>query len=163
MRIRFNILYLHAPEKSMLFEKAVEAIDDLYKEGLFKRGMYNPIARSATTELLPCIKHYNMGFYAYNPISRGVLTRKYKFVGHEVKKGHRYDPNTQTYYEAVQAPTMTASASNLALLEATLRWMRHHSGQTAKDGIIIGSWSVAQLEGSLTGLDKGPLSVEMFN
>ncbi|KAF8944533.1 hypothetical protein BGZ47_004127 [Haplosporangium gracile] len=201
---KVDILYLHAPDKSVPFEETVKAIDDLYKEGLFERfglsnypswnvaqiyeickqngyvrpsvyqGMYNPIARSVTTELLPCLKHYNMDFYAYNPISGGVLSGKYKFVGDEVKEGHRYDPNTrfgkmfrqrywtETNFEAVQALTKVATANNFTLLEATLRWMRHHSGLTAKDGIIIGSSSVAQLEESLTELDKGPLPEEMI-
>ncbi|KAG0060768.1 hypothetical protein BGZ89_011976 [Linnemannia elongata] len=201
---KVDILYLHAPDYSVPYEETVKAIDELYKEGLFERfglsnysawnvaqiyeickqhgyvrpsvyqGMYNPIARSVTIELLPCLKHYNIGFYAYNPISGGMLSGKYKFAEDEVKEGGRYDPNTRfgklfrdrywtkTNFEAVQDLTKVATANNLTLLEATLRWMRHHSGLVAKDGIIIGASTVAQLEESLTELDKGPLPEEMI-
>ncbi|KAG9061391.1 hypothetical protein KI688_007375 [Linnemannia hyalina] len=53
---------------------------------------------------------------------------------------------TKTNFEAVQALTKVATAYNLTLLETTHRWVRHHSGLTAKDGVIIGSSSVAQLD-----------------
>ncbi|KAF9116043.1 hypothetical protein BGW39_002841 [Mortierella sp. 14UC] len=201
---KVDILYLHAPDYATPYEETIKAIDDLYKEGLFDRfglsnysawnvaqiyelckqhgyvrpsvyqGMYNPIARSVTTELLPCLKFYNIGFYAYNPICGGVLSGKYKFAEDEVKEGGRYDPNsrfgklfrdrywTKTNFEAVQALTAVATANNLTLLEATLRWMRHHSSLTAKDGIILGASTVAQLEESLTELEKGPLPEAML-
>ncbi|KAF9098134.1 hypothetical protein BGX23_006939 [Mortierella sp. AD031] len=200
---KVDILYLHAPDYDTPYEETVKAIDDLYREGLFERfglsnysswnvaliyelckqngyvlptvyqGMYNPIARSVTTELLPCLKHFNIGFYAYNPICGGVLSGKYKFAEDDVKEGNRFDPNTRfgklfrerywtkTNFEAVQALIKVATDNNMTLLEATLRWMRHHSGLEAKDGIIMGASSVAQLEESLTELEKGPLPEAM--
>lgn len=57
------------------------------------QGSYNPIDRNVTYELLPCLKHLNIGFYAYNPISGGVLSGKYKF-DMEAPEGSRYDANT---------------------------------------------------------------------
>ncbi|KAG0316042.1 hypothetical protein BGZ97_007515 [Linnemannia gamsii] len=201
---KVDILYLHAPDYSVPLEETIKAMDDLYKEGLFERfglsnypawivaqineickqngyvrpsvyqGNYNPIARSVTKELFPCLKHYNMEFYAYNPISGGVLSGKYKFAEDEVQEGARFDPKTpfgnmlrerywtKTNFEAVQSLTKVAEANNMTLLEATLRWMRHHSGLGAKDGILIGSSSVVQLEESLTELEKGPLPEEML-
>ncbi|KAK3842459.1 MAG: Aldo/keto reductase [Linnemannia gamsii] len=201
---KVDIFYLHAPDYDTPYEETIKAIDDLYREGLFERfglsnysawnvaqiyelckqnkfvlptvyqGMYNPIARSVTTELLPCLKYYNIGFYAFNPISGGMLSGKYKFAEDEVQEGGRYDPNTgfgkmfrdrywtKTNFEAVQALTKVATENNMSLLEATLRWMRHHSSLTAKDGIIMGASTVAQLEESLTALDKGPLSEAML-
>lgn len=68
----------------------------------------------------------------------------------------------KTTFEAVDALTKTATAHKLTLLEATLRWMRHHSGLTSKDGILVGSSKVVQLEETLTELDKGPLPEEMI-
>jgi len=67
----------------------------------------------------------------------------------------------KTNFEAVEALTKVAKENNLTLLEATLRWMRHHSGLEAKDGILIGASKVEQLEESLTELDKGPLPEAM--
>ncbi|KAG0378482.1 hypothetical protein BGX24_003694 [Mortierella sp. AD032] len=198
---KVDILYLHVPDYDTPYEETVKVMDDLYREGLFERfglsnysswnvaqiyeickhngyvlptvyqGMYNPIARSVTTELLPCLKHYNISFYAYNPICGGVLSGKYKFgVDPE---GTRFDPKTlygqmardwywnKTNFDAIATLTTVATTHDLTLLEATLRWMRHHSGLSSKDGILIGSTSVGQLEESLTELEKGPLPEEM--
>ncbi|KAK3814666.1 MAG: Aldo/keto reductase [Linnemannia elongata] len=199
---KVDILYLHAPDYSVPFEETLKAIDDLHKEGLFERfgvsnysawnvalmhsickqngyvlptvyqGPYNAIERNVTYELLPCLKYLNMSFYAYNPISGGVLSGKYKFDA-EIPEGSRYDPKTalgkmvrgmywnKTTFEAVDSLTKVATNHNLTLLEASLRWMRHHSGLTAKDAILIGASKVEQLEESLTELDKGPLPEEM--
>ncbi|KAF8944531.1 hypothetical protein BGZ47_004125 [Haplosporangium gracile] len=133
--------------------------------------MYNPIARSVTAELLPCLRHYNISFNAYNLICGGVLSGKYNF--NVEPEGTRYDLKTligqmardwywsKSNFEAVHQLQLVAAAQNLTLLEATLRWMRHHSGLGAKDGILIGSTSVGQLEESLTELEKGPLPEEM--
>ncbi|KAF9921268.1 hypothetical protein FBU30_008726 [Linnemannia zychae] len=194
---KVDILYLHAPDYSVPFEETCKAIDDLYREGLFDRfglsnyaawqvalihelckqkgyvlpsvyqGSYNPIARNIAVELLPCLRHFGMSFYAYNPISGGMLSGKYKFD--YVPEGSRYDPNTtlgkmvremywnKTNFEAVEQLTIVAKENNLTLLEATLRWMRHHSDLKAQDGILIGSSKVEQLEECLTELEKGPL------
>ncbi|KAF9915212.1 hypothetical protein FBU30_002114 [Linnemannia zychae] len=146
---KVDILYLHAPDYETPFEETLKAIDELYKEGLFERngyvvptvyqGNYNPITRSVVSELLPCLKYYNIGFYAYNPICGGVLSGKYKFDD-KVPEGSRYDPKTQ----------------------ATLRWMRHHSGLDSRDGIIMGASTVDQLNETLTALEKGPLPEDML-
>ncbi|KAF9121748.1 hypothetical protein BGW39_010284 [Mortierella sp. 14UC] len=199
---KVDILYLHAPDYSVPLEETCKAVDDLYKEGLFERfgvsnyaawqvahihgicsknnyvlptvyqGAYNPIGRDVVPELLPCLAHLNMSFYAYNPICGGLLSGKYKFD--YVPEGSRYDSSTavgqmvrgmywnKANFEAVEALTKVAKANDLTLLEATLRWMRHHSGLSAKDGILIGASTVAQLEESLTELDKGPLPEEMI-
>ena len=57
------------------------------------QGMYNPIARAVVPELLACLKHLNMSFYAYNPVAGGLLSGKYRF-DQEVAEGSRYDPKT---------------------------------------------------------------------
>ncbi|KAG0276259.1 Aflatoxin B1 aldehyde reductase member 2 [Linnemannia exigua] len=199
---KVDIFYLHAPDYSVPLEETCKAVDDLYKEGLFERfglsnyaswqvayihgicsqnnyvlptvyqGPYNPIERGVVPELLPCLKHFNMSFYAYNPICGGILSGKYRFD--HVPEGSRYDSDTplgnmvrgwywnKANLEAVASLTQVATTHNLTLLEATLRWMRHHSGLTARDGILIGASTVAQLEESLTELDKGPLPEEMI-
>ncbi|KAF9925348.1 hypothetical protein BGZ67_008718 [Mortierella alpina] len=202
---KVDILYLHAPDYATPFKVTLKAIDDLYREGLFERfglsnfaswhvaqicelckqhgyvqpsvyqGMYNPIARSVVPELLPCLKEYNIGFYAYNPIGGGLLSGKYKGED-EVIEGSRYDPKVKYYsqvfrerywnrlnLEGVQLLTKAAAENHLTLLEATLRWMRHHSGLGAKDGILIGASSVRHLEENLVDLDKGPLPQAMVD
>lgn len=39
--------------------------------------MYNAITRQVEQELFPCLRHYNMSFYAYNPLAGGILTGRY--------------------------------------------------------------------------------------
>ncbi|KAI7828105.1 Aldo/keto reductase [Gamsiella multidivaricata] len=202
---KVDILYLHAPDFATPFEVTIKAVNELYREGLFERfglsnyaswqvalihelckqndyvlptvyqGMYNPIARSVVPELLPCLKHFNIGFYAYNPVGGGLLTGKYKFDQDKVEEGSRYDPKTgfgkffrERYwnnlnFEGVQILDKAAKENKLTLLEATLRWMRHHSGLEAKDGIILGASSVKHLEENLADLEKGPLPQAMLD
>lgn len=103
----------------------MKAVNDLYKEGYFTRfaisnyqawevaqicemckangwvmpsvyqGVYNALHRSVEAELFPCLRHYKMGFYAYNPLAGGYLTDRYhrddKDDDHEA--GSRFDPN----------------------------------------------------------------------
>ncbi|KAF9272107.1 hypothetical protein BGZ68_002707, partial [Mortierella alpina] len=199
-----DIFYLHAPDRSTSFEKTVEAVNNLYSEGLFERfglsnfaawevaeiyelcrhhgyvlptvyqGSYNPIGRSVVPELLPCLKRYGMAFYAYSPLGAGLLSGKYSFE-EEIIEGSRYDPKTAfgNYFrgrfwnkrnmEAVQLLVKAAQANKMTLVEASWRWMRHHSGLGDKDGIVIGASSLSQLEANLLDLEKEPLSQAMID
>ena len=42
-------------------------------------GMYNCLTRQVEKELIPCLRKFNMAFYAYNPLAGGILTGKHKF------------------------------------------------------------------------------------
>ncbi|KAF8922978.1 hypothetical protein BGZ58_003508, partial [Dissophora ornata] len=125
---KIDILYLHAPESDTPIDVTLKAINDLYKEGLFER--YNPIARSVVPELLPCLKHYNIGFYAFNIVGGGLLTGKYKF-SQEAAEGSRYDTSIwsgkafhERYwknlnFEGIEIVETAAKTHGLTLLEAT--------------------------------------------
>ncbi|KAF9346114.1 hypothetical protein BGX34_004166 [Mortierella sp. NVP85] len=138
------------------------------------QGMYNPIARSVIPELLPCLKQLNISFYAYNPMGGGLLSGKYKFED-DVLEGARYDPKTvfgqyfrERYWnrlnlEGIQILDKAAKANDLTMIEATLRWMKHHSGLESKDGIIIGVSSLKHMEQNMIDLDKGPLPQAMID
>ncbi|KAF9555159.1 hypothetical protein EC968_009113 [Mortierella alpina] len=138
------------------------------------QGSYNPIGRSIVPELLPCLKRYGIAFYAYSPLGAGLLSGKYSFED-EVIEGSRYDPKTAfgNYFrgrfwnrrnmEAVQVLVKAAQANNMTLVEASWRWMRHHSGLDDKDGIVVGASSLAQLENNLLDLEKGPLPQAMID
>lgn len=65
--------------------------------------------------------------------------------------------------EAIQILDKAAKANNLTLIEATLRWMKHHSGLESKDGVIIGASSLKHLEDNLVDLEKGPLPQVMID
>jgi len=65
-------------------------------------------------------------------------------------------------FEGLEILEKAAAKNQITLLEATLRWMRHHGGLDAKDGIIIGASSLKNLEENLKDLDKGPLDQSMI-
>ncbi len=44
------------------------------------QGMYNAMTRDVETELFPCLRHYDISFYAYNPLAGGLLTGKYQSI-----------------------------------------------------------------------------------
>ncbi|KAF9581612.1 hypothetical protein BGW38_001311 [Lunasporangiospora selenospora] len=120
---KVDIFYLHAPDYTTPFEETLKAINDLYREGLFKRfglsnfaswqvmliyqickqngyvlptvyqGMYNAITRDVAKELLPCLKSLNIAFYAYNPIAGGILAGKVN-MNAPVAEGGRFDDKT---------------------------------------------------------------------
>ncbi|GJJ72559.1 aflatoxin B1 aldehyde reductase [Entomortierella parvispora] len=180
---KVDILYLHAPDYTTPFEETIRLVDELYREGRFERfglsnfaswqvtlihqmckqkgyvlptvyqGMYNAITRDVVRELLPCLKALNISFYAYNPIAGGLLSGKHKYRD-------RYWQ--QSFFDAVEGLNRTATSLNLTLLDASLRWMSHHSGlDPVKDGIIIGVSSTQHLEENLKCLKQGPLPKEM--
>ena len=41
--------------------------------------MYSCLTRGVEEELLPCLKHYGIAFYAYSPLAGGLLTGKYSY------------------------------------------------------------------------------------
>jgi len=197
-------------------------------------------------ELLPCLRHFNIAFYAYHPIAAGLLSGKYKF-GEEVKeeefrfsgkvnkkKRLQFDhhfvllsdlliqewiffvldwfrknvsdsyligcivpgdqlltpprvlflaPRTkwvpslrsttllpfrfrarywnQLTFEGIEILEKAAEKNQITLIDASLRWMRHHSGLESKDGIIIGASSLNHLDENLKALNQGPLPESM--
>jgi len=103
-----DLFYLHWPCMDAPLEETLECVNELYKEGKFKRfglsnfiswqvaevhqicqskgyvkptvyqGMYNCLTRMVETELFPCLRKYGMSFYCYNPLAGGLLTGKHK-------------------------------------------------------------------------------------
>ncbi|KAI8624764.1 NADP-dependent oxidoreductase domain-containing protein [Xylariaceae sp. FL1651] len=100
-----DIYYLHAPDRRLPFEETLEGVNELYKEGLFKRfglsnflaheveevvriakerdfvlpsvyqGNYSAVTRRMETELLPTLRKHGIAFYAYSPIAAGFLAQ----------------------------------------------------------------------------------------
>lgn len=58
------------------------------------QGVYNALHRTVENELFPCLRHYGMGFYAYNPLAGGYLTDRYHREDADDKHeaGSRFDP-----------------------------------------------------------------------
>ena len=89
--------YLHGPDRKTPYEDTLRAVNELYKEGKFKRfgisnymswevaeivgicrangwvqptvyqGIYNAVQRKVEPELFPCLRKYGIAFYEFNP------------------------------------------------------------------------------------------------
>ncbi|XP_004678613.1 PREDICTED: aflatoxin B1 aldehyde reductase member 2 [Condylura cristata] len=202
---RVDLFYLHAPDHGTPVEETLRACHQLHQEGKFVelglsnyaawevaeictlcksngwilptvyQGMYNATTRQVETELFPCLRHFGLRFYAYNPLAGGLLTGKYKyedknkkqpvgrFFGNSWAEAYRNRFWKEHHFEAIAlvekalqdsygsgAPSMTAAA---------LRWMYHHSQLQAThgDAVILGMSSPEQLEQNLAATEEGPL------
>ncbi len=138
--------------------------------------MYNALHRGVEPELLPCLRHYNMAFYEFNPLGGGFLTDRYQRDTTSIEEGSRFDPARKqgqnyrrrywndAYFDALDIVRPVAKKHGLTTAEAALRWMNHH-GMLKKehgDAIIIGASSAKQLEANMVDLEKGPLPQEML-
>jgi aflatoxin B1 aldehyde reductase len=199
---KIDMWYLHGPDRKTPYEETFRAVNELHKEGHFDRfgisnymswevaqindmciqngwirpsvyqGVYCSIHRSVEAELFPCLRHYGMGFYAFNPLAGGYLTNRYhRGDVSNIEPGSRFDPKTgqgQTYQRRFMNDTMfdaldiiraAAAKHGLTEAECALRWMMHHSKLDAKygDTVIIGASSIKHLEENLRDFEKGPL------
>ncbi|KAI0920258.1 hypothetical protein AcW1_002052 [Taiwanofungus camphoratus] len=119
---QLEMWYLHGPDRSTPYEVTLKAVNDLYKEGKFKRfgisnymawevaeivqicrangyiqptvyqGIYNAIHRKVEPELFPCLRKYGISFYEFNPLGGGFFTGRYSSLEDKVEPGSRFDP-----------------------------------------------------------------------
>ncbi|KAK7677164.1 hypothetical protein QCA50_019873 [Cerrena zonata] len=119
---QIEMWYLHAPDRTTPFEVTFKAVDELYKEGKFKRfgisnftswevaevvglcrangwvqptayqGLYNAIHRNVEPELIPCLRKFGISFYEFNPLGGGFFTGRYTSLDDKVEAGSRFDP-----------------------------------------------------------------------
>ncbi|KAI4870339.1 NADP-dependent oxidoreductase domain-containing protein [Hypoxylon rubiginosum] len=197
--------YLHGPDRTVPFEETLREVDKLYREGHFERyglcnfqswevakiceicerhgwvrpavyqGLYNALHRVVEAELFPCLRHYGLSFYCFNPLAAGLLTSRYTRETTEVEKGSRFDQNNalgkhhadryfhSLYFDALDILRPIAKKHGLTEVECALRWMSYHSRLKKEngDGIVIGASSLAQLEENLKALEGGPLPGEV--
>ncbi|PPQ66846.1 hypothetical protein CVT26_009625 [Gymnopilus dilepis] len=123
MSSSLEMWYLHAPDHTVPYEVTLKAVNDLYREGYFKRfgisnyaawevaeivsicrangyiqptayqGIYNAVHRAVEPELLPCLRKFGISFYEFNPLAGGFFTGRYKSLNDEPEEGSRFDPN----------------------------------------------------------------------
>ncbi|KAH8652113.1 keto reductase [Xylariales sp. PMI_506] len=119
---KLDLWYLHFPDHHTPYEETLREVNNMYKEGLFRRfgisnfpawqvaqvcdicthngwkkpdvyqGLYNALQRNVEVELLPCLKYYGIAFYEYNPLAGGMLTDKYQRDLTKWPTGSRFDP-----------------------------------------------------------------------
>jgi len=118
-----DMFYLHGPDRATPYEDTLRGINDLYKEGKFKRfgisnyyswevaemvmicrqngwiqptvyqGIYNAMHRGIEPELVPCLRKYGISFYAFNPLGGGFFSGRYTSKESASEPGSRFDPN----------------------------------------------------------------------
>lgn len=116
-----DIFYLHAPDRSRPFDEALEACNQMHKEGKFVQlglsnytafevaeivticrdrgwvrptiyqGMYNAITRSLESELLIACRRYGIDVVIYNPLAGGLFSGKIKSADIVPKEGRFSD------------------------------------------------------------------------
>jgi aflatoxin B1 aldehyde reductase len=120
---KIDMFYLHAPDRSTPYSITLEAVNQLHKEGKFKRfgisnyaawevaqicelckqngwlqpavyqGVYNAFHRAVEPELFPCMRKYGIALYAFNPVGGGFISDRYHRDQTEHEAGSRFDPN----------------------------------------------------------------------
>ncbi|XP_068750546.1 aflatoxin B1 aldehyde reductase member 2-like isoform X2 [Montipora capricornis] len=150
------------------------------------QGMYNSVTRQVEEELFPCLRRFGIAFYAYNPLAGGLLTGKHRFEDREsstIQHG-RYagtgswaDVYLKRYWKKPLFNLIdklrvtldsTYGVGKVSLIDASLRWMYHHSKMDGANGdaVIIGASSVKHLKENLESTKHGPLQqdvVEVFD
>ena len=204
---KIDMFYLHAPDRNTPLEDTLAEVDKLHREGYFQRfgisnfmswevaklceicekngyikpsayqALYNAYQRSIEAELVPCLRYYDIGVYAFQPLAAGFLTSRYqrnqKQEDYEV--GSRFDPRNNSnmfyhdrylndrYFDALELLRSICKKYGLTEAECGLRWMVHHSvlKKELKDALIIGASSAAQLDQNLLDVEKGSLPDEI--
>ncbi|KAJ7208769.1 Aldo/keto reductase [Mycena haematopus] len=118
---KLEMWYLHGPDRSVPYEVTLKAVDELYREGHFKRfgisnymawevaeivgtckqhgyvqpsayqGIYNAIHRAVEPELIPALRKFGIAFYEFNPLAGGFFTDRYTSIDEKSEAGSRFD------------------------------------------------------------------------
>lgn len=191
-----DLYYLHSPDLDTDIRETLQTLHQHHQAGHFERlglsnyaawqvaeivelcrrnnwlqpsvyqGMYNALTRDVERELLPCLAHYKLAFYAYNPLAGGLLTGKHSQIDMAPSDGRfqRFDSYPERYWKADYF-TATASlrracqAHSIQPAAAAIRWLRHHSALAghSEHGIILGASSVRHLQDNLDACNAAPL------
>jgi aflatoxin B1 aldehyde reductase len=198
---KIDMFYLHGPDRSVPFEDTLREINKIYQEDYFRRfgvsnflsyevpqiceicekhewikpsvyqGVYSALHRSVEPELFPCLRHYGISLYAFQPLAAGFLTGRYQRNQTEFEEGSRFDSKqwiervtqvryiNDSYFDALDVIQPAAEKHGSTIGEVALRWLEHHSLLKAEfnDAIIVGASSFKHLEENLVDLEKGPL------
>ncbi|GJE91891.1 aldo/keto reductase [Phanerochaete sordida] len=119
---KIRVYYLHKPDRTVSFEKTLEAIDKIHKAGGFEEfglsnfaswevaevvgicarrgfvpptvyeGVYNLLDRLTEDELFPCLRKFGIRYAAYTPLAGGYLTERFFVPGTEHSLS-KFDPS----------------------------------------------------------------------
>ena len=183
-----DLLYLHSPDLETPVEQTLETCFELYEQGCFRhfglsnyaswqvaevvelcrkngwmvpevyQGMYNALTRDVERELFPCLRNYDIRFYAYNPLAGGLLTGKHLSMEDipvngrfKVERGYLDRYWKKEYFDVLQELREACSRAGLKPVEVAMSWLTHHSLMDSGhgDGIILGASSLDHLQQNL--------------
>lgn len=114
---------------------------------------YSLLNRDVEKEVLPCASELEVGFLAWSPLGRGVLTGKYRMGTPSDSRGAspHFAGFVEPYLDArsgriVEAVNVAAEGLGYSPLEVALAWVRDQPGVTSA---IVGARTGAQLRGIL--------------
>lgn len=114
---------------------------------------YSLLNRSVEAEVLPCATELEVGFLAWSPLGRGVLTGKYRSGTPSDSRGAspHFAGFVEPYMDSrssriVEAVNVAAEGLGYSPLEVALAWVRDQMGVTSA---IVGARTGAQLRGIL--------------
>ncbi|KAI0125488.1 putative aldehyde reductase [Xylariales sp. AK1849] len=181
-----DIFYLHRPDPKTPISETLSAVNSVYLRGVFRRfglsgfpvseieavyshcvekdyplptvyqGSYSPLHRYKETVLLPTLRKLGMSFYAYGPSAGGEMSRNIALVSATCRP---YIGNPK-FSEVLAKWNAVADGEGVSGAELAYRWVAYHSALNRENGdaLIIGASSPEQLEETLNGIEKGPLS-----
>jgi len=199
-----QIFYLHAPDHSTPIRETLATVQAMYEEGKFRelglsnfaswevsevftickennwvlptvyQGMYNCLTRQVEKELFPCLRHFRMKFYAYNPLAGGILTGKHKFEDIDKQETGRFFGSQKwsvayrerfwkndvfSAVDKIQTTLNEVYGEEVKITEAVIRWLYHHSVLDGNlgDGVIIGCSNIKHMEENVKYAMKGEL------
>lgn len=143
------------------------------------QGNYSAVARRIETEVFPVLREHGISFSAYSPLAGGLLTktpqqikdgvnrfRNAPLIAATPKIGHSYREmygSSDAYFKMLETWKDLADKAGCSRAELAYRWIAFHSAlDPAKgDALIVGASRPEQLEQTLAGIEKGPLSDEI--
>lgn len=114
---------------------------------------YSLLNRNAENEILPCADEISLGFLAWAPLGRGVLTGKYRngIPSDSRAAAPHFVNHVKPYLDSrsskiVEAVSVAAEGLGYSPLEVSLAWVRDAPGVVSS---IVGARTGAQLRGAL--------------
>jgi len=162
---RFGLSNYNAEDVQKVYDHAKE---QGYVLPTVYQGNYSPVARRQETELFPTLRKLGIAFYAYSPLAGGFLTKTAQQINdgagrfsEEALGGmYRRMYAKPALLSALEKWAAVAEEEGATKAELAYRWVAYNSPLKKENGdaIIVGASSHEQLEGTLSGIEKGRLS-----
>ena len=149
------------------------------------QGRYNIFRREIENELLPCLRFFNIAFYAFSPTARGLITNKHKYIdkqNNSIKNGkfggkfgvlnqkgywHKsFFDGLQHIIDNIDTTNMNETELRHKLLEYNFSYLMYHSklDESKGDKIILGGSKYEHFNESINAMSNAkPLNNKILN